>query len=119
MLQQAVSHPKQVNKKGEFYIQDRKCNFDVEIGVDMLLDCERNSVETFVLWSGDSDFADPLEKLISAGKKVFLFATVRRVSKELSALQGKGLFIFDIQKINDFICWGREIERKRDSLQSP
>ena len=110
---------KDMNKRGEYFIEDMKCNFDVEIGVDMLIDCERNSAGTFVLWSGDSDFADPLEKLISAGKKVFLFATVRRVSKELSALQGKGLFIFDIQKINDFICWGREIERKRDSLQSP
>ena len=50
-----------MNKRGEFYIEDRKCNFDVEIGVDMLLDCERNSADTFVLWSGDSDFADPVE----------------------------------------------------------
>lgn len=104
---------KDMNKKGEYYIQDRKCNFDVEIGVDMLLDCERNSAETFVLWSGDSDFADPVEKLISAGKKVILFATARRVSKELSALRDKGLLIFDIQKIRDFICWGREVEKQK------
>lgn len=103
-----------MNKKGEFYIQDRKCNFDVEIGVDMLLDCERDHAQTFVLWSGDSDFADSIEKLISAGKKVFLFATSRKVSKELSALREKGLFIFDIQKIRDFICRNKEIECKRD-----
>ena len=81
----------------------------------MLLDCERNSAETFVLWSGDSDFADPVEKLMSAGKKVILFATARKVSKELSALVAKGLMVFDIQKIRDFICWKKEIERKRDS----
>jgi len=104
-----------MNKKGEYFIQDMKCNFDVEIGVDMLLDCERNSAETFVLWSGDSDFADPVEKLMSAGKKVILFATARKVSKELSALVAKGLMVFDIQKIRDFICWKKEIERKRDS----
>lgn len=103
-----------MNKRGEFVIQDRKCNFDVEIGVDMLLDCERNNAEIFILWSGDSDFADPIEKLITAGKKVFLFATVRRVSKELSALKEKGLFIFEIQKIRDFICKNKEIECKRD-----
>lgn len=108
-----------MNKKGEYFIEDMKCNFDVEIGVDMLLDCERNSAETFILWSGDSDFADPVEKLMGAGKKVILFATARRVSKELSALRNKGLFIFDIQKIGDFICWDRELERKRDSLRSP
>jgi len=103
-----------MNKKGEFFIEDRKCNFDVEIGVDMLLDCERNNAQIFVLWSGDSDFADPIEKLISAGKKVILFATARKVSKELSGLREKGLIIFDIQKIKDFICWNREIKSKGD-----
>ena len=80
----------------------------------MLLDCERNSAETFVLWSGDSDFSDPIEKLISTGKKVVLFATARKISKELAALSKKGLMIFDIQKIRDFICWKRELERKGD-----
>ena len=53
---------KDMNKKGEYFIEDMKCNFDVEIGVDMLLDCERNSAEIFILWSGDSDFADPINK---------------------------------------------------------
>ena len=105
---------KDMNKKGEYIIEEKKCNFDVEIGVDMLLDCERKSADTFVLWSGDSDFADSIEKLMSAGKKVFLFATARKVSRELSALASKGLMVFDIQKIRDFICWKKEIERKGD-----
>src|SRR3989338_7919867 len=105
---------KDMNKKGEYFIQDMKCNFDVEIGIDMLLDCERNSAQTFILWSGDSDFADSIEKLISTGKKVILFAKARKVSKELSALVEKGLMIFDIQKIRDFICWKKELERKGD-----
>ena len=105
---------KDMNKGGEYFIEDMKCNFDVEIGVDMLLDCERNHAQTFILWSGDSDFADSVEKLIGAGKKVILFATARKVSKELSALTEKGLMIFDIQKIRDFICWKKELERKGD-----
>lgn len=105
---------KEMNKKGDYFIEDTKCNFDVEIGVDMLLDCERSSAETFILWSGDSDFADPVEKLMVAGKKVILFATARKVSKELAALSDKGLMIFDIQKIRDFICWKKELERKGD-----
>jgi uncharacterized LabA/DUF88 family protein len=100
---------KDMNKKGEYFIEDRKCNFDVEIGVDMLLDCERDSAETFILWSGDSDFADPIEMMMSAGKKVVLFATARKVSRELSALSSRGLMIFDIQKIRDFICWKKEL----------
>jgi hypothetical protein len=99
-----------MNRKGEFFIEDMKCNFDVEIGIDMLLDCERNSAETFVLWSGDSDFADPIKKLLAVGKRVFLFATARKISKELAALTNDGLIIFEIQKINKFICWNDEIE---------
>lgn len=99
---------KDMNKKGVYFIEDRKCNFDVEIGVDMLLDCERKKAETFVLWSGDSDFADSIGKLLIAGKRVILFATAGKVSKELSELVKKGLFIFEILKIKDFICWNSE-----------
>ena len=104
----------EMNKKGVYLIEDMKCNFDVEIGIDMLLDCERKSADNFVLWSGDSDFADPIEKLMGTGKKVFLFATARKVSTELSALTAKGLMIFDIQKIRNFICWKKELQRKGD-----
>ncbi len=100
---------KDMNKKGELYIEDRKCNFDVEISVDMLLDHEKELAETYVLWSGDSDFVDPLEKLLKAGRTCILFATTRKVSRELSGLREKGLIIFDIQKIKDFICWRREM----------
>lgn len=98
-----------MNKKGEYYIEDRKCNFDVEIGVDMLLDYEKNGTETFVLWSGDSDFADPLERLLKAGKKVVLFGTAGRISSELNALREAGLQIFDVFHLKEFICWKKEL----------
>lgn len=101
----------ELNQLGETEIEDRKCNFDVEIGVDMLLDAEREKIETFVLWSGDSDFHDPVQKLLRDGKKVILFATARRVSRELSELRKEGLLIFDIKKIQDFVCWNRERQR--------
>lgn len=110
---------KDMNKKGEYYIEDRKCNFDVEIGTDILLDFEKTDTEMFILWSGDSDFADPLAKLLKAGKRVYLFATARRISRELSDLCKSGLLIFDIQKIRDFICWHREIQSKRDPRGAP
>ncbi len=103
-----------MNKKGEYFIEDRKCNFDVEIGVDMLLDFERNKTESFILWSGDSDFTDPVEKLLKSGKRVVIFATTRKISKELSVLREKGLIIFDIRKIRDFICWRKELKSKGD-----
>ncbi|MDP1706221.1 MAG: NYN domain-containing protein [bacterium] len=102
-----------MNKKGEYFIEDMKCNFDVEIGVDMLLDCERNSAEIFILWSGDSDFADPIQKLMSTGKKVCLFATTGRISSELNELRESGLKIFDISELKEFLCWLKESAYKR------
>ncbi len=101
---------KEMNNNGFYYIEDLKCNFDVEIGLDMLLDYEQNSIDVFALWSGDSDFAGPVEKLLNNNKKVILFATARKVSAELNDLQVKGLFIYDIQKISNFICWNKEID---------
>lgn len=98
----------EMNKTGSLYIEDRKCNFDVEIGVDMLLDLERNNIETYVLWSGDSDFADPIKQLLDQGKNVILFATAGRIARELNALRSEGLKIFDITDIREYICWKRE-----------
>jgi len=100
---------KEMNKNGKYYIEDRKCNFDVEIGTDMMLDFERGNIDTFVLWSGDSDFYDPVNKLLKNNKKVILFATARKVSKELNSLINEGLIIFDIQRIREFICWKKQI----------
>ena len=103
------SELRELNKQGKRYLEDRKCNFDVEIGRDMLVD-DRNGIETFILWSGDSDFADPLAQLLKDGKRVFVFATARKVSSELNDLKKKGLEIYDIQKIRNFICWKKEIQ---------
>jgi uncharacterized LabA/DUF88 family protein len=99
-----------LNKQGIYTIEDRKCNFDVEIGRDMLLDYEKKECDCFVLWSGDSDFAGPVEQLLKDGKKVYIFSTSRKVSRELSELVPSGLFIYDIEKIRNFICWNKEME---------
>lgn len=99
-----------MNANGIFFIEDRKCNFDVEIGVDMLLDAELHGTEVFVLWSGDSDFVYPVKKLLEQSKKVILFATARKVSKELSDLSNVGLYIFEIKKIKNFICRNKEMD---------
>lgn len=100
---------KELNDQGIFYIKDRKCNFDVEIGRDMLLDFEKKKIDTYILWSGDSDFASTLEHLLQNKKKVYVFATARKVASELNDLRKLGLAIYDIQKIRDFICWPREM----------
>lgn len=101
----------ELNKQKIYYLEDLKCNFDVEIGRDMLIDYDKKKIETFILWSGDSDFEDPVKQLLDDGKKVIIFATARKVSSELGTLRSSGLLIFDIQKVKDFICWKKEISK--------
>lgn len=97
-----------LNKKGQYYIEERKCNFDVELGRDMLRDFDAGQIKNFILWSSDSDFADPVKQIIEDGRYVAVFATSGQVSSELNAL---GNYIFDIKKIKEFVCWPRELSQ--------
>lgn len=97
---------KELNEQGIYYIEDKKCNFDVEIGVDMELDFIQNKCDNFILWSGDSDFSGPVNKLLDEGKKVVIFMTARRISSELSETKAEK---FDIKKIKEFICRSKEL----------
>jgi uncharacterized LabA/DUF88 family protein len=99
----------ELNKRGIKTIEHWKCNFDVEISRDILIDHEHNNIENFVLWSGDSDFADPIYKLLQDKKSVVIFSTARRITPELHET---GVFIFEIWKIKDFICWGKELSQE-------
>lgn len=106
-----------LNKQGILYIEEPKCNFDVEMGVDMLLDCERNNTETFILWSGDSDFASPITQLQNAGKRPYLFASSGKVAPELDETK---VFIFEVKKIKEFVCFPKEIPQSiKDKIDRP
>jgi len=94
------------NKQGVLYIEEPKCNFDVEIGRDMQKDFESGGVQNYILWSTDSDFADPITQIRNDGKSAVIFAVSGKVAPELDAT---GVFVFDIRKIREFICWPREI----------
>lgn len=92
-----------LNRSGKLYLQDRKCNFDVEIGVDLLLDAPK--YDCVVLMSGDSDFADIIKRVIALGKTVIVFAPGGTIAFELTKI---GVKIFDLKKIRDYICWRKE-----------
>lgn len=99
----------ELNNKGIKTVEHWKCNFDVELGRDLLIDLEHNNIENFVLWSGDSDFADPVDQLLKNKKSVSIFSTARRIAPELEAT---GILIFEIWKIKDFICWNKELSKE-------
>ncbi len=97
---------KQLNQTGERSLEELKCNFDVEMGRDMLRDFLSGKYENFVIWSGDSDFQSPIKQLTEDEKSVSVFSMSGSVAPEIDEA---GVLIFDIRKIKEFICWPREL----------
>lgn len=104
------------NKQGILYLEEPKCNFDVEIGRDMQKDFESNGVQNYILWSTDGDFEDPITQIRNDGRNAVVFAVSGKVAPELDRT---GAFIFDVRKIREFICWPREIPQEiKDKLDA-
>jgi uncharacterized LabA/DUF88 family protein len=118
-IQHLNDHLRDLNRNGVKSFDDLKCNFDVEIGRDMLVDQVLNRADTFALWSCDSDFAGSVEELLDDKKNVVVFGTSGMVSKELNMLRQKGLKVYDVKKIKEMICWFRELpDDLRDELKA-
>jgi uncharacterized LabA/DUF88 family protein len=92
----------ELNKQGVYSLSKRKCNFDVEIGTDMRLDHALNKAQTYCLWSGDSDFAHPVWRLLQDGRRVIVVS--KGMASELNDLKGDGLIFHDIRKLRALIC---------------
>lgn len=75
--------------ESEIIIEEPKCNFDVEMAMDILDDSEK--VSAIILFSGDSDMVSPLERLKVKGKKVGVCGVRNQVAKELHAVKDKYL----------------------------
>lgn len=110
-IEELNGHLKTLNNQGTMFFEDLKCNFDVEIGTDMLEDM-RNKVEGFILWSCDCDFADTILKLLEAGKKVTAFGIAGRFARELNDLRPAGLRFYEVKRLKEFLCWPRELPTK-------
>lgn len=76
----------ELNKSG-IIINEPKCNFDVEIAMDMLDDVEK--MTTIILFSGDSDLLMPLERLKIKGKKIGVIGVRGQVAAELHRIKDK------------------------------
>jgi uncharacterized LabA/DUF88 family protein len=75
-------------------IEEPKCNFDVEMAMDMLDDADKFSAA--LLFSGDSDMREPLERLKLKGKHIGIVGLRGKVAAELHEIKDKyidfGLF---------------------------
>jgi uncharacterized LabA/DUF88 family protein len=68
-------------------IEEPKCNFDVEMAMDILDDAEKTTA--IMLFSGDSDMFGPLERLKVKGKKIAVVGVRGKVSTELHQVKDK------------------------------
>ncbi|PIR72724.1 MAG: hypothetical protein COU42_00120 [Candidatus Nealsonbacteria bacterium CG10_big_fil_rev_8_21_14_0_10_36_24] len=74
-------------KKSGIIIVEPKCNFDVEMTMDMLDDVEK--ITAIMLFSGDSDMQAPLERLRVKGKKIGIVGVRDMVAGELHRIKDK------------------------------
>ena len=74
-------------KRSGIIIEEPKCNFDVELSMDMLDDIEKFTA--VMLLSGDSDLLDPLERLRVKGKKIGIVGVRGMVAGELHGIKDK------------------------------
>lgn len=93
----------ELHKTG-FTIEEPKCNFDVEMAMDILDDAEKCSA--IFLCSGDSDLVGPLERLKVKGKSIGVVGVRGKVAAELHCVKDK------------YIDFGKFYTGKRNYIES-
>ncbi|MBU4480199.1 NYN domain-containing protein [Patescibacteria group bacterium] len=78
-------------------ICQRKCDFDLEIGLDCFE--ELDSFDGFVFFTGDGDFATLYERLIKKGKQIIVIYTKGHLGKEVWLMK-KGIFKTEFRKLS-------------------
>lgn len=72
-------------QKSGIVINEPKCNFDVEMAMDMLDDTDK--ITAIMLFSGDSDMCAPVERLKIKGKHICIVGVRGKVARELHSIK--------------------------------
>lgn len=78
----------------------RKCDFDVEIALGTFNNL--NNFNTFILFSGDGDYAPLIEYCLEKQKQAIIVASPGSLGKEYSLISKK-IYICNIKKLRDFV----------------
>lgn len=94
-----VKFLKVYNDEHTSFIWKRKCDFDLEIGLDSfeLLDRFRS----FIFFSGDGDLATLYERLINKEKQVIVVYVKNRLGREIWQMK-KGIFKVELPRLGGF-----------------
>jgi len=82
-------------KDKDVTIWKRKCDFDLEIGLDSFEMLDR--YESFIFFSGDGDFATLYKRLIKRKKKVVVIFARGTLGKEIYQIK-RGIFICEVKR---------------------
>jgi len=81
-------------------LRRRKCDFDIEIALDVFRNLE--NFDSFILFSGDGDYKPLVQYCIENKKQTIVVAQPGSLGKEYRIIP-RGLFICNIRKLRDFI----------------
>lgn len=87
-------------KDRDVVVWKRKCDFDLEIGLDAFENIQR--FDTFIFFSGDGDFATLYRRLITKRKKVIVIFARGTLGREIYQIK-KGIFICEVGKFKSNI----------------
>lgn len=93
--------------KQSIKIEEPKCNFDVEIALDMLDAIDK--ISGILLFSGDSDLKEPLQRIKLKGKNIYILGVRGQVAAELWQLCTKYI---------DFGKWYKGPKKRKPHSQS-
>lgn len=80
--------------KGKNFILKRKCDFDLEIGLDTMELVD--NYQTFIFFSGDGDFKTLYDRLIKKHKQIIVIFGRGALGREIVGM--KWIFLCDIEK---------------------
>ena len=86
-----------------------KANFDVEITIDALAGID--TYDTFVLFSGDGDFAPLIKKFSASGKRTIVISGRKMLSGALAESAGKFVTMERLAQIIPGLTYGIEVDR--------
>lgn len=100
VITKPVKFIKIFDDNGKKFISKRKCDFDLEIGLDTfeLLD----KYQSFIFLSGDGDYKTLYERLIAKSKQVIVVYARNRLGKEIWQMK-KGIFKIEFPKLGILI----------------
>lgn len=81
-------------------VKRRKCDFDVEISCDVYNNLNR--MKTFLLFSGDGDYAALVKDVIKKGRQAIVVFGHGHKGREYDDI-GNGLFLCSVNKFKEFI----------------